>query len=288
MRPGAPFVVLAVLALLVGAAPATAAPTVAWRLLGERPHDPKAFTQGLVAHQGVLLESTGLYGASSVRRVDPRTGRVLKRVVLSRRLFGEGLTVHGGRAIQLTWIDGRVLFWAPRTLTARGSSAYAREGWGLTTDGSSLIASDGSATLRFLDPTTLAVRRTVEVRDGFSRVARLNELEYRDGVVWANVWPSDRIALIDPATGRVRAWLDLTRLRQRLGGRGEVLNGIARDPVTGQMVVTGKLWPRMFAIRLVGRLPGQASSKRIGSAPTCSVLAPNACSFSLPSTIVRK
>lgn len=247
--------VTAVLGSLVLAGTAVAAPVVPWRLLAERPHDPDAFTQGLVAHRGVLLESTGLYGESSVRRVDPATGLVLRRVGLSGRLFGEGLTVHGGRAIQLTWIEGRVLFWSPGTLAARGSAAYAWEGWGLTSDASSLIASDGSATLRFLDPATLAVRRTVEVRDGAVPVAGLNELEYRDGVVWANVWPSERIALIDPATGRVRAWLDLGRLRRRLGGQGEVLNGIARDPVTGHMVVTGKLWPRMFAIRLAGRLP---------------------------------
>lgn len=244
------------LAVAVAAAPpALAAPVVPWRLIDERPHDPSAFTQGLVAHRGVLLESTGLYGESTVRRVDPRTGRVLRRVTLDRRLFGEGLTVHAGRAVQLTWFEDRVLFWAPGSLASRGSAAYAWEGWGLTTDGASLIASDGSSTLRFLDPSTLAVRRTVTVRDGSVPITRLNELEYRDGVIWANVWPEDRIALIEPASGRVRGWLEMAPLRQRLGGRGEVLNGIARDPVTGHMVVTGKLWPRMFAIRLTGRVP---------------------------------
>lgn len=245
----------AALALLVLAAPAVAAPEVPWRLLAERPHDPDAFTQGLVAHGGVLLESTGLYGESSVRRVEPATGRVLQRVALPDRYFGEGLTVHGGRAVQLTWLEQRVLFWSPGALAARGSRAYAWEGWGLTTDGTSLIASDGSDTLRFLDPVTFAERRSVAVRDGSIAVDRLNELEYRDGIVWANVWPSDRIALIDPGTGRVRGWLDMARLRARLGGRGEVLNGIARDPVTGRMAVTGKLWPRLFAVRLAGRVP---------------------------------
>lgn len=246
---------LSAVALLVLAAPAAAAPTVPWRLLDERPHDPRAYTQGLVAHGGVLLESTGLYGESSVRRVDPETGRVLKRVALPDRYYGEGLTVHGGRAIQLTWLEGRVLLRAPGTLAATGARAYAWEGWGLTTDGDALIASDGSDVLRFLDPVTFAVRRSVAVRDGTIAVPRLNELEYRDGVVWANVYQSDRIALIDPATGRVRAWLDMARLRSRLDGRGEVLNGIARDPVTGHMAVTGKFWPRLFAIRLAGRLP---------------------------------
>jgi glutamine cyclotransferase len=247
-------VLVLVAAGLAVAVPALAAPTVPWRLVAERSHDPDAYTQGLVAHRGVLLESTGLYGASSVRRLDPETGRVLKRVALPDRYFGEGLTVHGGRAVQLTWLEQRVLFWSPGTLAARGSRAYDWEGWGLTTDGTSLIASDGSDTLRFLDPATLAVRRSVAVRDGSIAVPFLNELEYRDGIVWANVYRSDRIALIDPATGRVRGWLDLARLRSRLGGQGEVLNGIARDPVSGHMVVTGKLWPRMFAIRLAGRV----------------------------------
>ncbi len=246
---------LAALALLVLAAPAAAAPMVPWRLVDERPHDREAYTQGLVAHGDVLLESTGGYGASSVRRVDPATGRVLKRVALADRYFGEGLTVHGGRAVQLTWFEGRVLFWAPGTLAARGARAYAWEGWGLTTDGTSLIASDGTDTLRFLDPVTFAVRRTVAVRDGSIAVPFLNELEYRDGIVWANVYRSDRIALIDPASGRVRGWLDMARLRSRLDGQGEVLNGIARDPVTGHMAVTGKLWPRLFAIRLAGKVP---------------------------------
>ncbi len=255
MPPRSVLAALCLAIALIAAPVAGAAPVVPWRLIGVRPHDPSAFTQGLVAHRGVLLESTGLYGESTVRRVDPRTGRVLRQVALDRRLFGEGLTVHGGRAVQLTWFEGRVLFWAPGSLASRGFTAYAWQGWGLTTDGASLIASDGSPTLRFLDPSTFAVRRTVTVRDGSVPIARLNELEYRDGVVWANVWPEDRIALINPVTGRVRGWLDMSSLRKRLGGRGEILNGIARDPVTGHMVVTGKLWPRMFAIRLTRRVP---------------------------------
>ncbi len=247
--------VAVLLALVIPVAPAAAAPTVPWRLLDERPHDPEAYTQGLVARGDVLLESTGLYGESSVRRIDPETGRILKRVALADGYYGEGLTVHGGRAVQLTWLENRVLFWSPGTLAPQGARAYAWEGWGLTTDGTSLIASDGSDTLRFLDPVTFAVRRSVAVRDGSIAVPFLNELEYRDGIVWANVYRSDRIALIDPASGRVRGWLDMARLRSRLDGQGEVLNGIARDPVTGHMAVTGKLWPRLFAIRLAGKVP---------------------------------
>jgi glutamine cyclotransferase len=237
------------------AAAATPAPTVPWRLLDERPHDPTAYTQGLVAHDGVLLESTGLYGRSSVRRVDPRTGRVLRHVDLDRRLYGEGLTVLGGRAHQLTWLEGRILAWDPTTLAARGSRPYRFEGWGLTHDRRRLIASEGSSLLRWLDPATLRVVRTVRVTDGGRDVQGLNELELRAGILWANVYGSDRIALIDPRNGRVRGWVDLSRLRGLVGDGAEVLNGIARDPVTGHMAVTGKLWDRLFAIRLAGPVP---------------------------------
>lgn len=241
-------------ALVFGAMPAHAAPTIPWNLVAERPHDANAYTQGLVAYRGVLLESSGRYGASSIRRVDPQTGRVLTQVDLEPRYFGEGLTVLRGRAVQLTWLERRVFRWDPTTLAARGSQAYRFEGWGLATNGRQLIASDGSATLRWLHPTTLRVVRTVRVRDGRRAVFGLNELEFRSGVLWANVFGSDRIALIDPRSGRVRAWLHMARLRGRISSGGD-LNGIARDPVTGHTIVTGKDWPRMFVIRLAGRIP---------------------------------
>ena len=246
---------LALAALLLAAGIADAAPTMRWRLLAVRPHDPTAFTEGLVAHGGVLLESTGLYGASDVRRVAPRTGVVLARQAIDPSLFGEGLTVLRGTAYQLTWNEHRLLGYDPATLGLARATAYPFVGWGLTTDGTSLIASDGTATVRWLDPATLAVRRSIRVHEGRRAIGQINELELRGGLLWANVWHSDRIALIDPRSGRVRAWLDLAPLRALLPVPGEVLNGIARDPITGRTVVTGKYWARLFVIRLVGRVP---------------------------------
>ena len=234
---------------------AAAAPTVPWTLVETRPHDATAYTQGLVAYRGVLLESTGLLGQSTVRRVDATTGQVLALRPLVANEYGEGLTVLAGSATQLTWTQRVLHTYDPTTLAVTGTRRYRFEGWGLTTNGRQLIASDGSATLRWLDPATLRVTKTVTVTDEGAAIYDLNELEYRDGIIWANVWRSDRIALIDPATGKVRAWLDMTRLRQRLSAPGEVLNGIARDPITNHMVVTGKLWSQLFVIKLAGRVP---------------------------------
>ena len=244
---------LSLLAIVVGSA--SAAPTLSWRLVATHPHDAGAFTQGLVAHGAVLLESTGIDGRSSVRRVDPATGTVLQRRNLAPWLYGEGLTVFRGSAVQLTWTEHRVLSYDPLTLQRTASRRYPFEGWGLTTNGRQLITSDGSAVVRWLDPATLDVRRAITVRDGPRQIDQINELELIDGVLWANVWQSDRIALIDPADGRVRAWLDMARLRAQLSVPGEVLNGIARYPGTEHVAVTGKLWPELFEIRLAGRIP---------------------------------
>lgn len=243
-------------ALLLLAAPSVgAAPSIRWSVVASHPHDPSAFTEGLVAYGGVLLESTGLDGQSTIRRVDPTTGAVLLERWLPAMLFGEGLTVLGGSAVQLTWTEHRLLAWEPAALTPTANRRYPYVGWGLTTNGRQLIASDGTATVRWLDPATLKVRRAVRVHDGARVIDRINELELRDGILWANVWRSDRIALIDPADGHVRAWVDCAALRRRLTAPGEVLNGIARDPVTDRMAVTGKDWPQLFVIRLVGRVP---------------------------------
>ena len=246
-------IAIGVLVLTTGVA--AAAPTVRWTLVETRPHDATAFTQGLVAYRGVLLESTGLLGQSTVRRVDAATGQVLASRPLVANEYGEGLTVLAGSATQLTWTQRVLHTYDPITLAVTGTRRYRFEGWGLTTNGRQLIASDGSATLRWLDPATLRVTKTVTVTDEGAAIYDLNELEYRDGIIWANVWRSDRIALIDPATGKVRAWLDMTRLRQRLSAPGEVLNGLARDPITNHMVGTGKLWAQLFVIKLAGRVP---------------------------------
>ena len=241
--------------LALGAGTATAAPTAAWSLIATHPHDAAAFTEGLVADHGVLLESTGLYGQSTVRRVDPATGDVIAQRPLAPSLFGEGLTVVRGTAYQLTWTDHRLFTYDPQSLESTSWRRYPFEGWGLTTNGRRLIASDGTSTIRWIDPITLKVIRTVTVHDGRRPIGQLNELEWMHGVLWANVWHSDRIALIDPADGHVRAWLNMARLRTLLSEPGEVLNGIARYPGTQSIAITGKLWPELFEIRLDGRLP---------------------------------
>ncbi|MFH1086890.1 MAG: glutaminyl-peptide cyclotransferase [Chloroflexota bacterium] len=235
-----------------------------YRVVRAYPHDPAAFTQGLVYADGVLYEGTGLVGRSSLRRVVLETGAVPQYLALEPPYFGEGIALWKERIVQLTW-QSRVGFLYDRATFARlRSFAYLTEGWGITHDGSRLIMSDGTAILRFWDPDTLAETGQVRVHDGATPVARLNELEYVRGLVYANVWQTDRIACIDPRTGRVRAWIDLTGL---LGPEDrtepvDVLNGIAFDAAGDRLFVTGKLWPKLFEIALVpptisdaGRLP---------------------------------
>ena len=245
---------------LAGASPPGGAPTIAWRLVDTRPHDASAFTEGLVRHGNVLLESTGSccpadVALSDVRRVDARTGRVLEKRELARPLFGEGITVLRGTAWQITWFDGVAFSRSPDSLVEQTRVRYPFEGWGLTTQGDRLVASDGTSRLRWLTAPGMVVTKSVAASDGGYPVNALNELEMLGGVLWANVWKTDRIALINPASGRVRAWLDMSSLRRRVGAGAEVLNGIARDPVTGHVIVTGKLWDRMFVIRLAQPIP---------------------------------
>ncbi|MBL6634107.1 MAG: glutaminyl-peptide cyclotransferase [Thermoleophilia bacterium] len=254
-------VIAAICAAVIGViaassmATAVAAPAIPWELVDVRPHDPRAFTQGLVAHRGELLESTGDCcpqgtGQSSIRRVDPATGRVLAIRYLPAPVWAEGVTVLRGVAWQLTWFDGVAYRVSPNSLRRVATLRYPREGWGITTQGGRLVASDGTARLRWLRARDLRVTRTVVVRDGGRPVDRLNELELIGGLIWANVWPGNRIALIRPRDGAVRGWLDLSGLRSRIAPGADVLNGIARDPVTGNVIVTGKNWNRMFVIRL--------------------------------------
>ncbi|HEX8692569.1 MAG TPA: glutaminyl-peptide cyclotransferase [Longimicrobium sp.] len=237
-----------------GEAAEPAAPTVAAEQVRSYPHDPAAFTQGLVFHDGQLYESTGRYGESSLRRVRLETGEVLEKVAVPERHFAEGLALLGGRLYQLTWQDGMGFIYDVGTLRQQGTFPYEGEGWGLTTDGTSLILSDGSNVLRFLDPATAAVTRTVEVTDGGQPVHQLNELEWVRGEVWANVWHDRRVARIDPETGRVKAWLDLSGLvpTPQPTDNEAVLNGIAYDPAADRLFVTGKLWPTLFEIRAPG------------------------------------
>jgi len=221
------------------------------------PHDPSAYTQGLLYSGGVLFESTGLYEHSQVRRVELTTGRVLTSVSLPADHFGEGLALLGGRLYQLTWKEQVGYVYNATTLARVDSFTYRGQGWGLTTDGSSLIMSDGTATLRFLDPSSYRVHREVTVRDGGSPLLWINELEYARGELFANIYQSDWIVRIDPGTGQVREWLDLAGLlpRRERTPSTDVLNGIAYDQDTGNLLVTGKRWPALYELRLQ-RPPG--------------------------------
>lgn len=214
------------------------------------PHDPRAFTQGLLFHDGVLYESTGRYGASTLRRVAPDSGRVLAQRSLPARYFGEGLARVDDRLYWLTWKSGVVFVFDADTLAPRGHYGYPGQGWGLTYDGEHLIMSDGSATLRVIDPTDFSVVRRVTVRQAGAPVDNLNELEYIDGEIWANVWFDDHILRIDPSSGAVRGTIDAAALRQGFtqDSRADALNGIAYDAERQRIFVTGKYWPRLFEI----------------------------------------
>lgn len=225
------------------------------------PHDSTAYTQGLLLEPaGTLLESTGLYGRSDLRRVVRRTGQVEERIRLPAERFGEGIALYAGKVYQLTWQSGVAYLYDAATLQRQDSLPFEGEGWGLTTDGRSLIMSDGSDTLRFLDPGTLRVERKVAVTFANRAPAgKLNELEYARGAIFANVYQSDWILRIDPSTGLVEETLDLSGLLPDYGAAvtGEdVLNGIAFDEETGHLLVTGKRWPRLFELRL-DRVPGR-------------------------------
>jgi len=254
-RAGLAGLLLAGLLLLVlGPPPAAAVERESYEVVRVYPHDPRAWTQGLVYHDGHLYEGTGLYGASELRRVDLASGEVLQAIALPDELFGEGIALFGERIIQLTYKSGLGLVYARDSFALLGTFRYPGEGWGLTHDGRHLIMSDGSAYLRFLDPETFAEVRRVEVRLDGEPLARLNELEYIDGEVFANVWTTDQIVRIAPADGTVLGVIDLTGLLDpevRRTTDAEVLNGIAYDAEGERLFVTGKLWPKLFEIRRV-------------------------------------
>ena len=223
-----------------------------YQVINAWPHDPQAFTQGLVYLDGQLLESTGLNGRSSLRRVELETGRVIKKVNLPAQYFGEGLAVLRDRIYQLTWQHQKGFVYDLTTLSPLREFTYTGEGWGLTTDGTSLILSDGTATLRFLDPETARVTRTLDVTLAGRPLPQLNELEFIDGEIVANIWQTSTIARIDPTTGRVVGMIDLAGILPASERRSDtdVLNGIAYDPATKRLFVTGKNWPRLFEIKL--------------------------------------
>ncbi len=245
------------------AAPETMAPAdpavYSYRVVNVYPHDPTAFTQGLIYQDGIFYEGTGLRGQSTLRKVDPATGQLLQGLRLPDQYFGEGIAILGDRLYQLTWQENTGLIYDKDSFELLGAWDYQGEGWGLATDGRRLIMSDGTNELRFIDPETLSELGRVAVVDTAGQpVARLNELEWVEGEVWANIWQTDLIARIDPASGRLLGWINLAGLLSdddRAAQRVDVLNGIAYDATTGRLFVTGKWWPKLFEIELVREMP---------------------------------
>ncbi|HOD66344.1 MAG TPA: glutaminyl-peptide cyclotransferase [candidate division Zixibacteria bacterium] len=261
--PGRPLrgaVIAALLAVLPAACgssqkqPAPPAKIAAYRVKVIRtyPHDSLAFTQGLAYEGGYLYEGTGKPGASSVRRVRLETGAVLQRRDLPAPHFGEGIALVGDRLVQLTWTSRTGFVYDRATLAPLSEFRYLTEGWGLTYDGIRLIMSDGSATLQLLDPQTYEYCSFLAVRADGEPVERLNELEYVDGEIFANVWPGDRIARISAATGQVTGWIDASGLLapEDYGDSTDVLNGIAWDAEHRRLFLTGKCWPKLFEVEL--------------------------------------
>ena len=221
-----------------------------YEIVGSYPHDPKAFLQGWLWHDGGFYESTGLNGESTLRRVAFPSGDVVQRIDVPREYFAEGLAMVGDRLIQLTWRTKKAFIYDRESFGMLGEFRYETEGWGLTYDGASLIMSDGSDTLFFLDPVTYEVMRTQSVTLDGRPLERLNELEWIRGEVWANVWQTDMIVRIDPASGHVVGVLDMTGLLPERRANDNVLNGIAYDTETDRTFVSGKRWPLLFEIRV--------------------------------------
>lgn len=236
-----------------GAAEENGIPVFGYEVINTYPHDVNAFTQGLFIRNGVLYEGTGLKGLSSLRKVDLKTGKVLEERKLQDEYFGEGITTDGKRIIQLTWKARKGFVYDLNTFAPIMDFSYPTEGWGITYDGRNFIMSDGTATLYFLDPQNLKEIGRIEVYDDKGPVVRLNELEYVNGEIFANIWWEERVARIDPKTGRVTGWIDLRGLLSQSDRKSDVntLNGIAYDSEKEKLYVTGKLWPKLFEIKIV-------------------------------------
>lgn len=225
------------------------APVYSYKVVRTLPHDRGSFTEGFFVLDGQFWESTGLEGRSYIRRVDMETGRVLQQYNVPSKYFGEGIVAFGDELFELTYKSGIAFVYDKKTFELKKTFNYSGEGWALTTDGKRLIFSDGSQYLKFLDPTTFKETGRLTVTDAGKPVDQLNELEYIKGEIWANIWQSNRIARIDPKTGRVNSWLDMSGLLSIMESRGtDVLNGIAYDAKTDRIFVTGKFWPKIFEI----------------------------------------
>ncbi len=231
-------------------------PTDGYQIVHTYPHDPEAYTQGLVYVDGYLYESTGRNGASSIRKVDLTTGRVLQHYELAQKYFGEGLASWEGELIQLTWKDHLGFVYDRASFAWKRSFQYEGEGWGLTQDGKQLILSDGTPVLRFLDPESFQEKKRITVKDEKGHpLTDINELEYVRGEIYANIWRTDRIARISPHTGKVLGWIDLSGIidKRQFTDSDAVLNGIAYDAKEDRLFVTGKLWPKLFEIKVVSK-----------------------------------
>lgn len=248
---------LIVAGALVSCAPAMVAqrkpaPVHSFKVVASFPHDPDAFTQGLVFADGEFYESTGLNRHSTLRRVEIATGKVLQQHKVADEYFAEGLALVGDELLQLTWQHKQGFVYDRKTFAQKRTFPYKTEGWGIAYDGvSQLVMSDGSDTLTFLDPKTLAPTKSIRVRDAGRSIGNLNELEWIEGEIWANVWLTDRIVRISPATGEVNSWVDFGSLwpaSQRPNPGDQVLNGIAYDRATRRIYITGKKWPRLYQV----------------------------------------
>jgi glutamine cyclotransferase len=240
---------------IVSSIPPDLGTQVTFKILNQYPHDPQAFTQGLIFHEGCLYESTGLYTRSSLRKVDLETGEVLQSIPIDEHFFAEGLTLWQDTLVQLTWKEMTGWVYDLDGFERLSSFTYPGEGWGLTQDGTHLIMSDGTHQIRFLDPETFSVIRQIDVLEEGKPLTNLNELEYIHGEIFANVWQTDIIIRINPADGSVLGRIDLTGLlpREELSTPADVLNGIAYDPASDRLFVTGKLWPYLYEIALVNQ-----------------------------------
>lgn len=252
-------IILAAAAILLfgcGPAPQAAAREYGYKVVHAYPHDPEAFTEGLFYRDGFLYESTGLEGHSSVRKVRPETGEIVQKYELPPEYFGEGIVSWKSDLVQLTYKSEVGFVYDLASFGVKRKFEYTGEGWALTHDGSRLIMSDGTAELRFWNPENEREIGRITVTDNGVPVKNVNELEWIKGRIYANVWMTDRIAIIDPSNGKVESWVDLTGLlsdSDKAAGRVDVLNGIAYDEKGDRLFVTGKLWPRLFEIRLIAK-----------------------------------
>jgi glutaminyl-peptide cyclotransferase len=228
----------------------SAKPTLyTYQIIKTHPHDTSAFTEGLVFDEGVLYESIGEYGSSSLRQVNLEDGVVQQEVLLPKQYFGEGLTAVNDSLVQLTWQNKIGFIYNKETFSLIGNFSYSSEGWGLTFNGNDLIMSDGTSKLTFLDPVTFQIVGQVNVQDGNTSITNINELEYVNGDVYANIWMQQKIVIINPQTGTVKGWIDLTEIYQP-NNLDDVLNGIAYDSQTNRLLITGKDWPNLYEITI--------------------------------------